>query len=192
MRLRRNIIWLVPLCFIVTFPFWSIPVGNFLSPRGGFDNGPKNQAPESNNFNMDRVQILQNQKGEKTALIRAQKAHTGEDPNLLIMEEVNADIYDREGNITTIVAKTGKYSMTSKILTLIDQVVIDKSRDKQRLYTDLLFYDSGKRTVDCPGKTRLEGDKVTIDGGSLHYDIQEGRYVIGKGVDCTISGFIEP
>lgn len=192
MRLHRNIIWLVPLFFIVTFPFWSIPVGNFLSPRGGFDNSLKNNGPEGNNFNMERVQILQNQKGEKTAVIRAQKAHSGEDPNLLVMEEVNADIYDRQGNITTIVAKTGKYNMTSKILTLIDQVVIDKRRDKERLYTDLLFYDSEKRTVDCPGKTRLEGDKVTIDGGSLHYDIQKERYVIGKGVDCTINGFIQP
>jgi len=192
MRFRRNTIWLVPLFFIVTFPLWSIPVGNFLRPRAGFDYGSKNQASEGHNFNMDRVQILQNQKGEKTALIRAQRAHTGEDPNLLIMEEVNADIYDKDGNITTVVAKTGKYSMTSKILTLIDQVVIDKSQDKERLYTDLLFYDSEKRTVNCPGKTRLEGDKVVIDGGNLNYDITKGRYVIDKGVNCTISGFIQP
>jgi len=192
MKFHRNTIWLIPLSIIITFPLWSIPVGNFLSPRGDFAPAPKNQTSDSHNFNMDTVKILQNQKGKKTGFIRAQKAHTGEDPNLLILEIVNADLFDEEGNITNIVAKTGKYSTTTKILTLIDDVVVNKTRDKQFLYTDLLVYDSEQRTVNCPGKTRLQGDKVEINGGSLHYDILSQTYVIDKRVHCTINGFIKP
>lgn len=193
MKFHRKTIWLVPLIIIVTFPFWSIPVGNFLTPRGDFDAQPeKNKQPASHNFNMDTVKILQNQKGEKTALIRARKAHTGENSDILIMEFVNADLFDKEGNITKIIANTGKYNTTSKILTLIDDVVVNKTLDKQFLYTDLLIYDSDKRTVHCPGKTRLEGEKVEIDGGSLDYDIKTGTYVIDKKVRCLIKGFIKP
>ena len=192
MKIHRNTIWLIPLSIIVTFPLWSIPVGNFLTPQVDFDPTPKNQKPDSHNFNMNTVKILQNQEGKKTALIRAKKAHTGEDANLLILEVVDADFFDEKGNITTIVAKTGKYSMTTKILTLIDDVVVNKTQDKQVLYTDLLFYDSEQRTVNCPGKTRLEGDKVEINGGSLNYDIKSGSYLIDKKVHCIINGFIKP
>jgi LPS export ABC transporter protein LptC len=192
MRFRGNTVWLIPLFFIVTFPFWSPPVGNFLTPRGSFDPSPKNQKTDTHNFNMDTVKILQNQKGKTTALIRADKAHTGEDPDLLIMETVDADLFDEEGNITNIAAKTGKYSTTTKLLTLIDDVVVNKTLDKQFLYTDLLLYDSERRTVRCPGKTRLEGDNVTIDGGSLDYDIKSQTYVIDKRVNCIIDGFIKP
>ena len=192
MKFHRNTIWLIPLLFIVTFPFWSVPVGKFLSPRGSIDPGPSPQQPDTHNFNMDTVQILQNQKGKKTALIRAGKAHTGEDPNVLIMEAVDADLFDEKDNITTIVAKTGEYSTTSKILTLTDKVVINKTLDQQFLYTDLLIYDSGQRTVKCPDTIRLEGKNIRIDGGSLDYDIASGSYVIGKRVHCIIDGFVQP
>jgi LPS export ABC transporter protein LptC len=192
MKFHRNTIWLVPLSIIVTFPLWSIPVGNFLTPRGDFAPAQNNQKSNTHNFNMDTVKILQNQKGKKTAFIRAKKAHTGEDPNLLILEIVSADLFDEEGNITNIVAKTGKYSTTTKILTLIDDVVVNKTQDKQFLYTDLLVYDSEKRTVNSPGKTRLESDKVEINGGSLHYDIRSETYLIDKRVHCIINGFINP
>jgi LPS export ABC transporter protein LptC len=192
MKFHRNTIWLIPLSIIVTFPLWSIPVGNFLTPQGDFTSVSNEQMPDTHNFNMDTVKILQNQQGRTTALIHAQKAHTGEDPNLFILETVSADLFDEDGNITSVVAKTGKYSTTTKILTLIDDVVVNKTVDRQFLYTDLLIYDSQLRTVNCPGKTRLQGDEVEIKGGSLHYDIKSSTYVIDKRVHCIINGFVNP
>ncbi len=192
MKFHRNTIWLIPLLIIVTFPLWSVPVGKFLSPRGSFDPGPNKQQPDTHNFNMDTVQILQNQKGKKTALIRAGKAHTGEDPDVLVMEAVDADLFDEQDNITKIIAKTGEYNTTRKILTLTYDVVINKTQDQQFLYTDLLIYDSEQRTVKCPDKIRLEGKNIRIDGGSLDYDIASGSYVIGKRVYCIIDGFVKP
>ena len=192
MKFNRNSIWLIPLFFIVTYPLWSIPVGKFLTPRGGFDPELKKNRVHTRKFNMETVQILQNQKGKKTALIRAKEAHTGKNPDILIMNSVNADLFDEDGYITNILAKTGKYNTVTKILTLIDDVVVNKTRDKQFLYTDLLYYHSEKRTVKCPGKTRLEGKEIAIDGGSLDYDINSASYVIGNRVHCVIGGFIEP
>lgn len=192
MKFHRNTIWLIPLALFVTYPLWSIPVGEFLTPRGGFDPALKERKANTRTFNLDKVKILQNQDGKKTALIRAKHARTGETPDILIMENVDADLFDEDGNITNIVARTGKYGTVTKILTLIDDVVVNKTQDKQFLYTDLLHYNSEERTINCPGQTRLEGEEVTIDGGSLDYDIKSQSYVIGKRVKTVIRGFVEP
>ncbi len=193
MKLHRNTVWLIPLLFIVTFPLWSIPVGDFLTPRGGISPNLNQETVDNQNFNMQTIRILQNQKGKDTAVIHADKART--DPNdldVIIMEKVNAEIFDDGGNITHITSQSGEYKMAAKTLTLIKDVVVDKTHDKQFLYTDLLLYNSEKRTINCPGKTRLKSEDADIDGGSLDYDINNQTYVIGNRVKCLIKGFIKP
>ncbi len=192
MKLHRNTVWLVPLFLIFTFPLWRTPVGSFLTPRGGIEHKVQSRPPGNNNFNMESVKILQSQKGRKTALIRARSARTDETPDLLVLETVDADLFDENGNITHIISDTGKYNMATKILTLIDDVVVNKTHDKQLLYTDLLYYDSVKRTVNCPGKTRLIGENVRIDGGSLDYSINSSKYEIGGRVHVVLEGFSAP
>jgi LPS export ABC transporter protein LptC len=190
MTFHRNTIWLVPLLFIGSFPLWSPPLGDFLTPRGGFDPDLNKPPTDTHNFTMETVKILQNQDGKKTALIRAEQAHTDNNDNdILIMEHVDADIFDDNDNITRILAKTGKYNIVTKTLTLRGDVVIDKTQDKQVLYTDLLHYNSEERTINCPGKTLLKSEDAEIDGGSLDYDIKTGQYVIGNRVKTTIKGF---
>jgi LPS export ABC transporter protein LptC len=193
MKLHRNSVWLIPLLGIVTFPLWSIPVGDFLTPRGGFDPDINKAPTDTHNFTMKTVKILQNEKGKKTALIRAEQAHTANDDNdILILEGVDADVFDDDENITRILAKNGKFSLVTKTLTLTGEVVINKTKDKQLLYTDQLHYDSVERTVNCPGKTILKSEDAEIDGGSLDYDIKTERYVIGNRVKCLIKGFSQP
>lgn len=192
MKFHRNSIWLIPLLLIITFPVWSHPIGKFLTPRGGFDPEVKKAPKKSHDFKMDKVKITQNQRGKKTALIKADRAKTGDSPEIFLMENVNADIYDENGNITKIIARTGKYNTVSNRLTLMDNVVVNKTADKQFLYSDLLHYDSQNRTVHSPGATRLVAENASIDGGSLHYDIKTQTYEITKRVQCEITGFIEP
>lgn len=192
MKLNRNILWLTPLLLILTYPLWSIPVGHFLTPRGGFDPEVKKGPSKEHNFNMEYVKITQNQEGKDTALISAEKARTGETPNIFLMEQVIADIYDQDGSITKITADSGKYDNRSQLLTLTDNVVVNRTSDKQFLYSDLLHYNSKDRTVHSPGATRLLAEKASIDGGSLHYDISSQTYEIADGVRCTLTGFIKP
>ncbi len=193
MKLNRNIIWIVPLFFIITYPLWSIPVGNFLTPRGGFDpevKHPPKKAPQR--FTLDRVKITQNQNGMKTAFIVADTAYTGEDPDILLMDNVNADIFNDDGDVTNIIAKSGEYDTVTKLLTLIKDVVVHKTADDQFLYTDLLYYDNEKRNVHCPVPTRLEADGATINGGRLDYDIATETYVIDKRVHVILDNFSSP
>lgn len=191
MKFHRNTIWLVPLAIILTFPIWSVPVGNFLTPRQTTMNQRDNAEKPSHDFTMETVRILQNQNGIKTAVILADSARTDQKSDTLLMETVHADVFDEDGNITTIVSKSGTYNTTTEILTLTEDVVVNKMKDKQFLYTDLLQYHSEKRTIHCPGKTRLEGEDVEINGGSLDYDIPTSSYAIGNRVHVVLAGFDE-
>ncbi len=192
MKLHRNQVWLIPLLLILTYPLWSIPIGKFLTPRGGVPAQTVIKKTNQHNFRMESVKIMQNQNGKKTAMIRAKSARTGDDTDILILETVDADIFDEDGNVTHIVSKTGKYNIKTKALTLSGDVVVNKIRDKQFLYTDLLHYNSEKRTVNCPGKTKLIGENVSIDGGSFDYDINSSRYDIGGRVLVDLEGFSAP
>ncbi len=192
MKLHRNQVWLIPLLLILTYPLWSIPIGKFLTPRGGVPAQTVKKKTNQHNFRMESVKIMQNQNGKKTAMIRAKSARTGDDTDILILETVDADIFDKDGNVTHIVSKTGKYNIKTKALTLSGDVVVNKIRDKQFLYTDLLHYNSEKRTVNCPGKTKLIGENVSIDGGSFDYDINSSRYDIGGRVLVDLEGFSAP
>ena len=189
---QRNIIWLVPLFFILTFPLWRIPLAAFLTPRGGYDPAYANVKTDVHNFTMDKVRIQQIHNGKKSAEIRAESGRTGDKADEYILTKVNTDVYDKEGEITKISADRGVYNALTRQLTLIDNVVVEKTKDKQSLYSDLLYYDDEKRTVRCPGATRLVAEDAEIRGGSLDYDISNGRYKIGGRVHCLIEGFSEP
>lgn len=189
---RRNYIWLVPLVLLVSFPIWRIPVGKFLTPRGGYDPSYANVQTDIHNFTMKTVHIFQHKNGRKSAIVRAATAYTGEKPNEYILENVDADIFNPVGDITNIVAKRGIFNTLTELLTLMDDVVVDKKVDDQQLYTDLLYYDGKLRTVNCPGTTRLLGKDVEINGSSLDYGIDKGHYEIGGRVHCIIDGFSAP
>jgi len=193
MKIHRNTIWLIPLAFLVTFPLWSIPVGEFLTPRGGFDPDINKESTDHHNFTMQTVTILQNQHGKDTAVIRAANARTNpDDLDVVILDKVSADVFDDNGNATLITSQSGEYNMTGKVLTLIKDVVLNKTQEKQSMYTDLLIYNSAQRTVNSPGKTRLKSETAEIDGGGFDYNIASQTYIFDNRVTCLINGFIEP
>ena len=189
---QRNLLWLIPLVLLVTFPLWRIPLASFLTPRGGYDPAYASVDTETHNFTMDKVRVQQIHSGKKSAEIRAENARTGDKPDEYVMTGVDTDIYDNEGEITNITADRGLYNVETKQLTLIDNVVINKTKDKQSLYTDLLYYDDEKRTIWCPGATRLVAEDAEINGGSLRYEVDTGQYEIGGRVRSVIEGFSRP
>lgn len=189
---QRNIIWMVPFFLIVAFPVWRIPLAAFLTPRGGYDPAYANVKKDVHNFTMDKVRIQQIHNGRKSAEIQAESARTAEKPDEYILTKVTTEVIDKEGNVTNIIADQGVYNAVTSQLTLMDNVIVQKAKDKQTLYTELLYYDDEKQTVRCPGDTRLTAEEAEIRGGSLLYQIESSRYDIGGRVKCLLEGFSEP
>ena len=186
---KRNSVWLIPLLLILTFPFWKIPVGGFLAPRGGYDPEFANRQTDEQHFVIENADIFQSDHGEKTADIRAEKALTGTQPNDYLLETVNADIFSDNGEKTNITARNGLYNTVSRHLILTNEVVAVREKDNYKLYTDLLdYYDDTKKVV-CPGRTRITGNGVEIIGSSMTYSLVERTYDVGGRVHSTMQGF---
>ncbi len=185
LQFRRNAIWLIPLLLLLTSPLWSIPVGNFLAPRG---EEPHTVSQKERNFNLQGVKITLNRNGMKTALIISSDARTAK-ADTLIMTDVTADLYDEDGKVTKIRAKEGEYNTKNEQLTLKKDIVINKAADQQVLYTQLLYFDNRNQTLQCPGATRITAKGADLSGGSFSYDIKSATYTLGKPVQCEFTEF---
>jgi LPS export ABC transporter protein LptC len=188
----RNFIWLVPLALLLTFPLWRIPLAAFLAPRGGYDPSLAQNQPDAHNFTMNTVHITQSHNGQTTLDVIATRAMTGNTPDEFKMEDINATIISEQGEHTYVTSRKGLFDKGSSLLSLIDDVVIKKPKDKYEIYTALLHYNDKTKMADCPGSTRLIGEKVSIKGGNLKYNTLTNNYDIGGRVYCTLTEFIRP
>jgi LPS export ABC transporter protein LptC len=117
---------------------------------------------------------------------------TGKTADEFRMEDINATIISEQGEQIFVTARKGLFDKESSLLSLIDDVVIKKPRDKYEIHTELLHYNDKSKLADCPGATRLVGDKVSIMGGSLKYNTLTGSYDIGGRVHCKLTDFVRP
>lgn len=188
----RNLVWLVPMVLLLTFPLWRIPLTTFLAPRGGYDADLALNRPDGHEFTMNNVHITQSHNGKTTLDLVSVRAMTGKTSDEFQMEDVNATITSKEGEQSHVTARKGLFDKGSSLLSLIDDVVIKKPEDKYEIYTDLLHYNDKTKIADCPGPTRLIGEKISIKGGSLKYNVFTNSYDIGGRVYCTLSEFVRP
>jgi LPS export ABC transporter protein LptC len=186
MLTRRNAVWLVPLVLTAAYPLWYGALAGFLAPRGGFDPSYGETEKESYNFRLKMPVVFEYKDGRQSTIIRAQTGYSTEKPDVYALEAVDADIFNAYGDTTHIAAKKGIFQATEKLLTLSDNVIIEKKGDNQRLYSDLLYYDDKKQTVTCPGPTRLTGENIDLTGSSFFYDVGAGRSEIGGRVNFLI------
>jgi LPS export ABC transporter protein LptC len=180
------------MALLLTFPLWRLPLAAFLAPRGGYDPALALNRPAGHDFTMNNIHITQSHKGQTTLDLVAVRAMTGKTANEFKMEDVKATIISKEGEQTHVTAREGLFDKGSSLLSLIDDVVIKKPRDNYELYTDLLHYNDKTKLANCPGPTRLIGDKVSIKGGSLNYNVATNGYDIGGRVYCTLTEFVRP
>ena len=183
----RNLLWLIPLLLLVTFPVWRLPLASFLEPRGGYDPDFGKRDKNVHNFIMEKVMIIQDQLGNKTAEVRAEMAYTTDVPNEFELTTVDADLFGKDGEKVKINAKKGLYNTETRKLTLQQEVHISRGVENQHLFTELLYYNDHNQTIHSPVDTRLIGDNIEINGSSLDYDVATNQYEVGGRVYCIIS-----
>lgn len=183
---RRNLVWLIPVMIIVTFPLWQIPISAFLTPRGLEESSVATGTGKEHDFVMQKVLITQNQAGEKTAEIRARQAYTSDKPDEFVLVTIDADLFDDQGDMVNIKADSGIYNTQTRHLILNKNVIVSRDSEKQQLFTDLLHYYDEKRIIDSPVATRMVAEGAEIRGSSLRYDIVTGQYLVGGRVTTIL------
>ena len=183
---RRNLVWMIPVLLIVTFPVWQLPVSSFLRPRGLEESTVASTTEKEHDFVMQRAHITQNQAGKKTAEISARQAYTSDKPDEFVLVDIDSNLYDEQGDMVNIKAESGIYNTKTRHLILNKNVVVSRESEQQKLYTDLLHYFDEKRIIDSPVPTRMVAEGAEIRGSSLRYDIVTGQYLVGGRVYCTL------
>ena len=183
---RRNLVWLIPVLMIITFPVWQKPISSFLAPRGLEESNVDATTEKKHDFVMQKVLITQNQAGEKTAEINAWQAYTTEKPDELVLVDIDANLFDDHGDLVNILANSGTYNTQTRHLILQSDVIVSRDSQKQQLFTELLHYFDDKRIIDSPVPTRMVADGAEIKGSSLRYDIVTGQYLVGGRVSTIL------
>lgn len=179
---RRNLVWLIPALLIATFPLWRLPISSFLAPRTVDQDTAESGLEKQHDFVLQKVFIVQNQEASKTAEIRARQAYTSDKPDEFVLVEIDADLFNDEGERVNIKADSGIYNTKTRLLILNKNVVVNRVSRKQWLYSDLIHYYDEGRIIDSPVPTRLVAERAEITGSSLRYDILTGQYLIAGRV----------
>jgi len=180
------------LLLLFSFPLWRPPLAAFLAPRGGYDPSLAQNRPDGHDFVMNRVHITQSHQGKNTLDLVSEQAMTGQTTDEFKMDQIKAVITGKDGKQSYVSARKGVFDKSTSLLTLIDDVVINKPSEKYEITTELLHYDDKSKIAHCPGATKLKGEKLTIKGGSLTYNTFAGSYDIGGRVFCRLTEFIRP
>ncbi|MGV1098151.1 LPS export ABC transporter periplasmic protein LptC [Thiovibrio sp. JS02] len=181
----RNILWLLPLSLLLLWPLWRGPVGRFLAPadmlaKAGGDNGKK-EAQAGQSFSMEGVSFLQQKNGVRDWQIEAARLHTGEDPDKMRLERVEAEVFQGERRKFRIVGKEGEYNSKQKLLTLKKDVQVH-SEDGFLVLAEVLNYDDTTRNIWTRSPIRITGRNMDVRGRGLVYDMDEESYEVSGRV----------
>jgi LPS export ABC transporter protein LptC len=182
-RNPRNLLWLLPVILLVTSPLWQPPLSAFLQPRGDFTTAePEIFIENRQNFLMDSVRIFLTSAGHPEWEIQAERAFTGKTDREIGMINVRAIYTGKAREETVVTSDRGQYFIDDSHLILVDNVVIDKPVQNQKLFTDLLhYYDSTKMAVS-PGDVEIQTPKFTLQAGRMDYDLSTDGYDFSNGV----------
>lgn len=173
----RNLLWLVPLALFLSSPLWRTALGNFLTPRGGYDATMEERSREAQkSFVMDTVTITLSTLGEDEWRITAERAQTGKDDREIKMDKVNALYIGDQREPTHITSDKGRYLIDDRHLILIDSVIIRKPLTNQELNTELLHYYDGTKMAVSPGTVDLMGPGFKLRAGRMDYDLSTDGY----------------
>lgn len=181
----RNILWLLPLLLLGTWPLWGSSMMNFLAPRGSFET-PVASDSKGKTFTMQDVLFNQLKKGkEDWRIITNRLSSLPGSEDVMQMESVDARLYENNTDKFHIVSQNGSYDMAKQILTLRDNVKVS-SQEGYTISSSLLRYDDNRKEIQTDEKVHVATDTMDIRGTGLVYNMKTGAYRIGGRVDFKV------
>ncbi len=182
----RDLLWMLPLLFLVGMPIWKPPVAAFLKPRGDFATIDPLAEKQEQNFIMDSITLTLTSQGKQEWVVRAQRAFTGKTDREIGMIGVNALYTGKKQRPTRITANRGTYLMDDRHLILIENVVIFKPDTHERLNTELLHYYDATKMAVSPVDVDIVAPSFSLHAGRMDYDLSTDGYDFSNGVKVTL------
>ena len=185
----RNILWLLPLTLLFSWPVWSGSAIKFLTPRGGLISNlaapPPVTGKEGAGFSMEGVLFSQLKNGELDWQIQAKHLYSGKDQDTMQMETVEAQVFKNGQRRFVITGQEGEYDNKKKILTLHKGVKVQAEKGFL-VRSDSLSYDDLTRRITTTMPVQVTDKGIDIHGKGMDYDMRKDSYDLGGRVKVDI------
>ena len=190
MKDPRNLLWIVPLAALLTFPLWKSFAADFLSPER--KNSPPSVPTLTNSriltsTEMEGVHFEQSQNGVKEWFLTASRLYSIENDSAMTLEDVSARFFGSTASNkeTDIRSQKARYNTETKQLSLLGKVVIHNDRGYE-MKTESLDYLAVEKKIRTTSAVNIKGNNIEVSGKRLLYDTATGNYSLTGNVVCKV------
>lgn len=183
----RNILWLLPVALLLSWPVWGGAFTRILAPRGGLAaNGAAPQATATGaGFSMEGVLFSQLKNGVRDWQIQAKRLYSGEDQDKMQLVTVEAQVFKNAERRFVITGAEGEYNSMKKVLSMRNGVRVQAEKG-MLIQADSLSYDDQARRITTRVPVQITGKGLEIHGKGMAYDMQKDAYDVNGRVKVDI------
>ena len=183
----RNILWLLPVILLLSWPIWGGAFTRVLLPRGGL--AAHLAVPQATTtgagFSMEGVSFSQLKNGVRDWQIQAKQLYSGEDQDKMQLVAVEAQVFKNAQRRFVITGQEGEYNSKKKILTMRNSVKV-QAENGMLIQSDNLSYDDKTRKIRSMSPVQVTGKGMELRGKGMTYDMQKDSYDVSGRVKVDI------
>jgi LPS export ABC transporter protein LptC len=187
----RNLLWIVPLVGLITFPLWQPIAAKILRPPHSVEKKADailSAERGTRTAEMLEVDFMQSKAGRKEWQIKAGRMYSLDGEKDIQLEEVEAIFFGdpvKKTGQTQIRSQRASYNADQQLLNLHDQVVINDVRGYEIL-TESLAYLGKEKKITTDSKVKITGSNIAVRGDRLVYDVESGNYRLEGNIVCKV------
>jgi LPS export ABC transporter protein LptC len=187
----RNLLWILPLIGLITFPLWQPIAAKILRPPQSVEKKAEAMLfaeRGTRTAEMLEVNFMQSKTGRKEWQIKASRMYSLDGEKDIQLEEVEAIFFGdsvKDTGQTQISSRRASYNADQQLLNLHDQVVINDARGYEIL-TESLEYQGKEKKITTDSEVKITGSNIAVSGERLMYDVESGNYRLEGNVVCKV------
>jgi LPS export ABC transporter protein LptC len=183
----RNILWLLPVALLFSWPVWGGSITRLLAPRGGLATNlaVPPAAATGAGFSMEGILFTQLKNGVRDWQIQAKQLYSGEDQDKMQLVTVEAQVFKNAERRFVITGQEGEYNSKKKTLIMRNEVKVQAEKGLL-IQSDSLSYDDQTRRITTKAPVRITGKGMDIRGKGMDYDMQKDSYDVSGRVKVDI------
>jgi LPS export ABC transporter protein LptC len=135
---------------------------------------------------LDRVHYTETRDGVKEWELEAISAQYFKEESTILLDQVKATFFGKEGQAYTLVGEKGRYNPQTKAMELFDGIQL-KSSDGYQMRTRSLKYEAEKKELRTADAVEIIGPQLRVEGTGLIVDVDGQRLQVLRQVTTTLS-----
>ena len=144
-------------------------------------------STEGADMRIEKIRFVEDKRGQKTWELEAKSVHQYQEQNILVLVDVKATFFSKEGWTFSLTGKQGKFYQDSKDVELVGGVVLTSS-DGYQLRTHSASYRHAAKTVSTTDPVEIEGEQLRLTGKGMLVDMEAKTFKIFGQVKTQLRG----